>query len=157
MNATKALTFLWSSWSLAASVFVVLATAALCFFAWRRSGYRRDYGLVELLRLVIVALAVFIFNQPEWVEEYRPNQKPTIAVLYDGSRSMETRDVESTASATPTRTSRKESIAPLIDKKFWAKLEDKHEIAIQPFAVGESAKGSNLYDPLAQAPEKFKN
>jgi len=157
MNAATALTFLWSPWSLAASACVVLATAGLCFYAWRRSGFRRDYGAVELLRLVIVALSVVIFNQPEWVEEFRPAEKPTIAVLWDASRSMETRDVESTQSATPTRVTRKESIAPLTDQAFWKSLEAGHEVAIQPFAQGDADQGSNLHDPLAQAPQKFKN
>jgi hypothetical protein len=162
MNATRALTFLWSSWSLGASVLVVLATAALCFFAWRRSGYRRDYGLVELLRLVIVVLAVVIFNQPEWVEQFRPETKPTIAVLSDASRSMETRDVPSSDSATAKLITRKEAIAPLADAEFWISLAAKHEIAIQPFAQGAAAggaaaQGSNLHEPLAQAPQKFKN
>jgi hypothetical protein len=162
MNATRALTFLSSSWSLAASIFVVAVTAGLCFFAWRRSGYRRDYGLVELLRLVIVVLAVVLFNQPEWVEQFRPVEKPSIAVLWDGSRSMETRDVpgdgeeESDGEFTPLVT-RRESLAPLIDSGFWKSLEARHDVVIQPFATSEAEKGSNLYDPLAQAPEKFKN
>ncbi len=32
-------------------------------------------------------------NQPEWIEEFRPEEKPAIAVLWDASTSMETRDV----------------------------------------------------------------
>ena len=58
-----------------------------------RSGYRTDIGLLELLRLALVMLVAVLFNQPEWVEEYRPDEKPTIAVLWDGSTSMDTRDV----------------------------------------------------------------
>src|SRR5262245_8671246 len=92
MNAQGALTFLFSYWSLAVSLLVIAFTAGLCFFAWRRSGYRRDYGLLELLRLIIAILAVVLFNQPEWVEQFKPQEKPTIAVLWDSSRSMETRD-----------------------------------------------------------------
>ena len=61
--------------------------------AWRRSGYARAQGLLELLRLAIVVLGAFILNQPEWVEEYRPIEKPAIAVLWDASPSMGTRDV----------------------------------------------------------------
>src|SRR5262245_46200056 len=92
MNSTRSLTFLFSSWALAASLLVIAAIAALCFAAWRRSGYRRDYGLIELLRFTIAVLAVVLFNQPEWVEQFRPHDKPTIAVLWDNSRSMGTRD-----------------------------------------------------------------
>ncbi len=47
------------------SVAVVLLAAGLCWVAWRRSGYARSQGLLELLRLVIVGLVAMIFNQPE--------------------------------------------------------------------------------------------
>ena len=51
-------------------------------------------GLIELFRLAIVIAAVaFLFNQPEYIEEIRPEERPTIAVLWDDSPSMETRDV----------------------------------------------------------------
>jgi hypothetical protein len=44
------------------------------------------------LRFTIVCLAALLFNQPEWVQEYRPEEKPSVAVLWDASTSMETRD-----------------------------------------------------------------
>jgi hypothetical protein len=93
MNATGSLTFLSSAWSLAVSLLVIAATAGFCFAAWRRSGYRRDWGAIELLRLLIAMLAVALFNQPEWVEQFQPLEQPTVAVLYDDSRSMDTRDM----------------------------------------------------------------
>ncbi len=156
MNSVRSLTFLGTGWSLAASIFVVAATAGLCYFAWRRSGFRRDYGAVELLRLVLVVLAVVLFNQPEWVEEFRPEEKPTIAVLHDTSRSMDTQDVAVTQSTS--RVTRRESIAPLVKPEFWKSLEEKHRVVITPIAAAAGdKKGSNLHDPLAQAPERFPN
>ena len=80
-------------WSLAISIVVVLVTAGFCFVAWRRSGYRRSMGLLELLRLALVVIAAILLNQPEWIEEYRPEEKPAVAVLWDASASMDTRDV----------------------------------------------------------------
>jgi hypothetical protein len=155
MNTVRSLTFLFTSWSLAASVFIVLLTVGLCFFAWRRSGYRRDYGLLELLRLTIVVITVLLFNQPEWVEEFRPQELPAIAVLTDASRSMETQDVSPNGSTA--RITRRQSIAPLNEPEFWKSLEEKHSVAIQSFAQGEDAKGSDLFAPLAQAPQQFQN
>jgi hypothetical protein len=155
MNSVRSLTFLATSWSLAASVFIVAVTAGLCFFAWRR-GYRRDYGAVELLRLTIVALTVVLFNQPEWIEEFLPEERPTIAVLCDASRSMDTRDVALGGSTS--RITRRESIAPLAEQAFWKSLAAKHSVVIQPFAKGADERtGSNLHDPLAQAPQRFQN
>src|SRR5438270_10967254 len=124
MTATRSLTFLFSSWSVAASLLVIAITAGLSFFAWRRSGYRRDYGLVELLRVVIAVLAVVIFNQPEWVEQFKPNEKPTIAVLWDNSRSMETRDEHGPSPGSTEFVTRRESLSPLIDPALWKPLEE---------------------------------
>lgn len=100
MTSTGAVTFLFSYASIALSVLVLGVTAGLCFYAWRRSGYRRDYGAIELLRFVIAVLAVVLFNQPEWVEQFKPKEKPSIGVLWDNSRSMETRDVGVAGKAT---------------------------------------------------------
>jgi hypothetical protein len=61
--------------------------------AWRRSGFARSQGLLELVRLAIAGLVAVLLNQPEWVEEQRRAEKPVIAVLHDASRSMDTRDV----------------------------------------------------------------
>ena len=106
MTTVRSLTFLWVPWSVAVSVLIVVVTAGLCWVAWRRSGYRRDFGLLELLRLALVAFVALLFNQPEWVEEYRPEEKPSVAVLWDDSASMETRDVSSSEAASATLTSR---------------------------------------------------
>ena len=76
MQATSTISFLYSYLSIAVSLLVLAVTAGLSFYAWQRSGYRRDYGLVELLRLVSAVLAVVLFNQPEWVEQFKPTEKP---------------------------------------------------------------------------------
>ena len=157
MNAKGSLTFLFSSWSLAVSLLAIVVTAGLCFAAWRRSGYRRDYGAIELLRLIIAILAVVLFNQPEWVEQFKPQEKPTIAVLWDGSRSMETRDEHDASPGTTALITRRESIAPLIDPAFWKSLDERLAVLIQPLAAGDAQASTNLHDPLAQAPQKFKN
>ncbi len=155
MNTTHAITFQWTSWSLALSVILVLATAGLCFAAWRRSGYQRWMGVLEILRLVFVTLGVLMLNQPEFVQEFRPEEKPTIAVLCDASRSMETRDATTKASG-PASASRREAIAALTEPSFWKPLEEKVNVVIQPFS-GADAPGTDLYGPLAELSGKFKN
>ncbi|MBC8113268.1 MAG: VWA domain-containing protein, partial [Candidatus Saccharimonas sp.] len=169
MTTVRSLTFLWVPWSAAVSVLIVVSTAALCFVAWRRSGYRRDFGLLEVLRLALVCLVALLFNQPEWVEEYRPEEKPSIAVLWDDSASMETRDVSKSEAASTTLITRRESIARLTDSAFWHSLQERLTVVIQPFATADTTlqagttattgpgKGSNLHEPLATAPQRFKN
>lgn len=155
MNTTHSLVFQWTSWSLALSVVLVLTTAGLCLAAWRRSGYQPWMGLLELLRFVFVLLAVLMLNQPEFVQEFRPDERPSIAVLVDASRSMETRDATSKASG-PAPTSRREAIAALADPAFWDPLEERVNVVIQPFSEID-ARGTDLHQPLAEAPGKFKN
>ena len=94
MNVSRSLTFLWTPWSLAvvdrgraghgrASASSPGGGAAI----GRRSGCSSCCGSA------LVALVAVLLNQPEWVEEYRPEEKPSIAVLWDASPSMDTRDV----------------------------------------------------------------
>ncbi|MBI3864211.1 MAG: hypothetical protein HY290_20195 [Planctomycetia bacterium] len=149
--------FLGTGWHIAVSVVGVIATAGFCFAAWRRSGYRRSLGMLELLRLVIVGLAAFLFNEPEWVEEFRPDEKPTVAVLWDASTSMETRDFLFSSPSGAQPTTRREGIAPLHEQSAWQNLDAKMKVRIEPFAVPQPGRGSNLFDPLAEAPEKYPN
>jgi len=156
VNATRTLTFLWTPWSAGVSLLVVVVAAGFCFMAWRRSGYRASMGLLELLRLVIVAAAAAMLNQPEWIEEYRPDEKPTIAVLWDDSGSMATRDVVS-ASSGSAAIARREVAAALADPAAWNQLHERMNIVIQPFATSQPGRGSDLNAPLTEAPDKFKN
>lgn len=157
MNFFRHLTFVWTPWSLTASIVGVVITAGYCFAAWQHSGYRRSQGLLEGLRLVIVCLAALLFNQPEWVEEYHPEEKPTVAVLWDASSSMETRDVVAQGRPGSQPITRHESIASLIDAAAWKNLEGRMNVVIQPFSPPEAGRGTDLYGPLAEAPEKFAN
>ena len=65
MSATRSFTFLWTPWSATTSLLVIAGMAVVCLYAWRKSGYRRGIGLLELLRLAIVALIALIFIADE--------------------------------------------------------------------------------------------
>jgi hypothetical protein len=157
MSPTHSLTFLWTPWSVAVSVILVLVAAGLGFVAWRRSGYRASMGLLELLRLALVIAAALLLNQPEIVQEFHPQEKPTIAVLWDASPSMDTKDADSPGSKETKLVSRHEAIAPLTDGAFWKQLEGRFQVVVQPFSGPGGRGGTELYGPLATAPTKFKN
>jgi len=156
MNTTRTLTFQWTGWSLGISIVVVLVTAAYCYAAWRRSGYQRTFGLLELLRLVLVIFAAVMFNQPEYIEEFLPDEKPSVVVLWDDSRSMETRDVKTVGQSGEALTTRRDAIAPLTESSAWHKLHERINVVLQPFSSPESS-GSNLYQPLNDIMEKQAN
>ena len=101
VNIGRSLTFSWSYWSLALSVIALVSTAAFGIIAWRRSGYARSMAYLELVRFLLVFLAVIVLNQPEWTELFRPEEMPTIAVLCDDSGSMDTKDVVAKGAASP--------------------------------------------------------
>jgi hypothetical protein len=157
MNSTHTLTFLWTPWSAALSIAVVLSAAGFCWTAWRHSGYARSQGLLELLRLTLVALMALILNQPEWVEEFRPDEKPAVLVLWDNSTSMETRDVPLSPNPGSALASRREAIAKLTDEAAWTALRERMDVIVQPFASPEAGRRTDLHEPLAQTPEKVKN
>ena len=179
MSVTRSLTFLWTPWTAALSIAAVLVTAVYSFIAWRRAGYRASMGLLELLRLAIVAMVAVLLNQPEWIEEFRPEEKPTIAVLIDASPSMETRDVVGADQPTSSATTRNQAVAPMADPASWDKLRQRMNIVIQPFsspaagtgtakadgasttastsAPTSSGRGTDIFEPLARMPERIAN
>ena len=155
------LTLLWTPWSLAFSVLVVLITAALGWVAWRRSGWHSGVGGLELLRLMGVMLGVWMLNQPEWVEEYRPQQQPSLVVLWDGSPSMGTRDVVSgnagEARLKHSLQARKEAVAPLTEASFWKPLEEQLEVRLQTFPAADAEATTDLYAPLTRLVQEEPN
>jgi hypothetical protein len=181
MSVTRSLTFLWTPWTATLSAVAVLVTALYSLIAWRRAGYRVSMGLLELLRVGIVTIVAVLLNQPEWIEEFRPEEKPTIAVLLDASPSMDTRDVVAPDQPTNSARTRSEAIAPMTDPASWDKLRQRMNVIIQPFsapaassipaggngngqgaAAGAATKaaagrGTDLFEPLARAPERIPN
>ena len=156
------LRFYWTPWSLAVSLLLLAAVAAVCLAGWWRSGFRPGYGLLELLRLVIATIVAVLLNQPEWVTEQRPSEKPSIAVLMDGSRSMDTLDAVAgrhqpggLQQSGDGVVSRKESVAALADTAFWKPLEERFAIHVEPFSA--AGQGTDLFEPLETAPRRHPN
>lgn len=154
MHSLRTLAFFWTSWTALISVAVVLVTAALGYVAWRRSGYRRSIGLLEAVRLALVIVIAVLFNQPEVVEQYRPTERPTVVVLYDASRSMETRDVVDPRHLTTPPRTRREAIADLTTPAAWQSLDERVNVIVQPFAEPREGHGTDLNAPLIEALEK---
>ena len=113
------LEFLSSSSIMGLGLFIVAVTGVLCWLAWHRSGYRMKTGWLELLRFVLVCLVVTTLNQPEWLKIQPPDRRSTLAVLWDQSKSMETRDVFDDQDLSGERKSRAETIQPLMSEEVW--------------------------------------
>ncbi|MEZ6138799.1 MAG: hypothetical protein R3C53_28265 [Pirellulaceae bacterium] len=144
--------------TLAISGLALLGVCILSWLAWQRSGFRKGILALELLRIGIVVFAVFLLNQPETVDEYTPNEKPTVVVLGDQSLSMDTQDVglEDVSNSTPLLT-RRQAIEPLLDPGAWEALADRLDVVITPFATEENGSKSNLHEALTKARSEHVN
>ena len=165
MNTSRALNFVWTPWSLAISVVVLIVAAALCYASWRRSGYRTSHGLLEVLRWCVIAFGTLLLNQPEFTEEYRTSDKPTIVVLCDASPSMQTVDVvkkkgsgvfyrNGPEGASHKRLltpffSRDEAIQPLLESSTWESLSERMNIVVETF--GKEDGQSDLFQSMTDS------
>jgi hypothetical protein len=136
---------------------IVIVAAVFCFIAWRRSGYRRSVAGLELLRFALVFVAALMFNQPEFIEEFHPDDKPTVVVLWDDSPSMDTRDVASGDQASALFSSRREAIRALTEVTTWNNLDERINVVIGSFSTNVEGHGSDLNTPLSDAPDKHAN
>jgi hypothetical protein len=151
----QSLVFTQTPTSLAVAVTFVAVIFVLAWMAWQRSGFRRATGFLEALRVLIAVAIAVTLNQPELREIFKPAHKPTVAVLADGSRSMETRDVPDGANPTGELKSRTERLQPLIDPALWTELSRTMEVVIEPFSVpSEKEEGTDINRALALAAEQ---
>lgn len=157
MNATRSLTFLPTPWTIGLSIAALLVTAGFCLVAWRRSGFKGSVGVLELLRLACVALAAVLLNQPEWVEEFRPEGEASVVVLYDASPSMETRDVSRGERTSARPESRREAIEGLTRPESWAKLGERVKVVIEPFSPKGEGHGTDINEPLGRVVDSIPN
>ena len=159
----QGISFLPTSTSLVLGLVLIAVTALLCWLAWRRSDYRRTTGLLELLRLVLVCLVVATLCQPEWLRTQAAEQNPTLAVLWDESNSMKTRDVINPAGPTAEPRSRAETIAPLLTEAVWKPADNESsqdlKVSFEPFSsqMDPAAEATDLNHGLSQVLDNHAN
>ena len=153
MNQTGALVFAWSAWTIGLAVVLWSATACFSWIAWKRSGFKRSVLGLEVLRLLAAATAGVLLNQPEWVEEFRPDERPVVAVLVDDSGSMETQDclpTTSGGSSGSSPTTRRDHVAALLQPETWSQLEQRMEVV----SAKIDGDGTDLSGPLLELLER---
>ncbi len=139
----------------AVGVAFLVAIAGLAFMAWRRSGYRKLMGWLELLRVIIAIGIALTLLQPEWLETFKPETKPVLAVLHDVSGSMSTKDVTRGTEVI----SREDAAKPLIEPKLWEPLKQRMDVVIEPFSSAQTpaTEGTDIHAALASALEQQPN
>ncbi len=156
LASSQSLVFTHTPASLAIAVVFVLAIAALAWVAWKRSGFRGSIGALEALRLIIAIGIAITLNQPEWKEVFKPETKPTLAILADTSRSMETLDVVDPKNPAAEPKSRAELAKPLLDTAAWAEIAKRMDVVIEPFSSSQQPpeEGTDLNAALSQVAER---
>ena len=140
-------------WALGVAGAFLIASIWFFFRSLRREGKSGWMVVLHVIRMIIAALVAVTFLRPERVVISKHNEQPRVAVLWDGSGSMATRDVVTGDKAT---TSRAEWVKGQVDAKFWEPLEKRYQVSIEPFAVPptkagadvETEIGTDLNDPL---------
>jgi hypothetical protein len=146
-----------SYWSFAASTpvmvvgLLLLGLAGWLFYAQlTRGGQRKGVLILETLRFLLIILLLVTLMRPEFVRQLERNELPEVAVLYDASGSMETRDIpveEGTIS-------RGEWVQERLAAEFWRPLEGKARVVVEDFSArpagAEAARhGTDLNAALA--------
>jgi hypothetical protein len=151
--------FVGSIWTAIAGCLIVLVIVVLSLTIWRRSGYAKSVGALELLRVLLVVLVVLTLNQPEWLEQFVPKERPTLVILWDQSNSMKTRDVIDPDDPAAKPRTRAEVVAGWIDPKVWKSLEEKMDVVIQPFASSAEPllEGTDINTGLQSVVDKYGN
>jgi hypothetical protein len=159
MNVTQELVFVWSTGGIIIGVLAVAVTAVLCWIAWQRSGFAKGTGALEAIRLLLVVLVALTLNQPEILQEFHPEEVPTLVVLYDESNSMLTKDIIDEANPTNPPSSRADWIKPLLEKEVWKELDGRFNLVFEPFSSGEknAKEATDLNSVLASTLENHSN
>jgi len=163
MPNQQGISFLPIGTSLVLGLLLIAATGVLCWLAWRRTGYRKATGYLELLRFALVCLVVATLCQPEWLVTRPAEQRPTLAVLWDQSNSMKTRDVIDSVVGSAEPKSRAETIEPLLSEAIWKPAENESsrelEVVFEPFSsqLDPAEEATDLNYGLSQVLENHAN
>ncbi|MCA9193126.1 MAG: hypothetical protein KDB03_15230 [Planctomycetales bacterium] len=149
MNSSS-FAFQWTPATLCVSGLALLLVCTLSWIAWQRSGHRLAVGMLELLRIVIVVLTVFLLNQPETLQIFQPSERPQIAILVDRSVSMDTQDVGLDESNSDGLQTRKEATSRLLQEEAWSVLGQGKEISVTAFA-GDKSDQTDIFAALQAA------
>ena len=116
---------------------MLVVISVLAWLAWRKSGFDRAVGGLELLRLLIAVLAVLTLCQPEWKETFEPVERPVLVILRDDSASMDTRDVVDPDQIRAEPLARSAGVERALSAVSWDRLKGKVDVIQQRFGASD--------------------
>lgn len=130
----------------------LIAGATFAWIAWQRSGFAWRVACLETLRLLLIGAAVLTLLQPELLQIEKDVPPSEIAVLYDDSASMTTRDMplEQAASSSAMQ-SRAEAISRFRDPQSWSLPAGSLPVASTEASTEVSAATKVVLQPFSSA------
>ena len=153
--------FGWENWSLdldpitGALIAFVLSITVL--FSWKtfvRHQRNKTTALLEIFRFLLLCLFCLTLLDPKRTEVMRSKVKPQLAVLIDQSQSMDTLDVNDTASVFK---SRKQWVNSIIQSSVFKGLEENTTILIEPFSSKYGETRTDIQSAISSTIEKFED
>lgn len=150
------MTFHWTGFTLLLSFAVIAAAVIFSMLTWLRSGRRKSVGLLELLRFLLILMAIITLNQPERTQEIRPAEKPTVVVLRDTSKSMQTGDLLTESGGTQTTMTRAEAVRSVVEPDFWSSVQNQIQVVQEEFSssLPDPESGTDIHSALQSAVER---
>ncbi len=150
------MSFHFTTTTLLTTIIVLVIAAVCCWISWKRSGFSRRFGWLELLRFAIVVVVLITLNQPEVIRQFVPDERPAVVVLYDASQSMQTRDVLSESSGKQAPDQRQQLVEQLVQPERWIAAQDRADVVFEPFSssLANPEKATDLNNAMQRAAEQ---
>lgn len=137
---------------------IILGLAFLGVSVWfffrslKKEGHGGWLTALHVIRLLVAIAVTFTLLRPERVVITKRVEQPRLSILWDGSGSMETKDIIAGVSEPLARA---EWLKKQVDSKFWAELEKRYQVSVEPFAQppkegagAETTIGTDMNSPL---------
>lgn len=89
---------------------------------------------LEILRFVLITIVLITLNQPEFTQEIKPQEQPTLVVLHDTSGSMQTQDVMNPQAPAEKPRKRTDAVAPVLQPDLWKPVDGRMKVVFEPFS-----------------------
>lgn len=137
-----------SVWSLLLTGLLVLFSVWFSIKLLRRNSYSPALVGVEILRLIAILMVAAVILRIERVEMINVAKEPEVAVIYDLSGSMDTKDVVGgEAELVP----RKEWLAEQLASQFLGPLEAQYRVSVMGFPEAAPDESTDINKALEDA------
>ena len=119
-------------WALGVAAAFLLASVWFFFRSIKREGSTGGMILLHVLRMTIAFAVALTFLRPERVQLAKRSEQPRMAVLWDASGSMATKDVVLDGK---TAIPRAEWVKEQVEAKFWTPLEKRYQVSVESFGA----------------------